>query len=111
MGHALWPLFSIIGSNIAILLALFVSAVVAFAEAPVYGSQPIDNPAITAKRLDRAVDFILSQDPPFITHGSLYGDCPFWSGGDPNVFVICIGSRFGPRRTRLRHHPFLHEDS
>lgn len=77
--------------SVAILLALFVSAVVAFAGAPVYGTQPVDNLEITAERLDRAVDFILSQDPPFITHGSLYGDCPFWSGGDPNVFVICTG--------------------
>ena len=63
----------------------------AFAGVPAYGTQPIDNPEITAARLDRAVDFILSQDPPFITHGSLYGDCPFWSGGDPKVFVICVG--------------------
>lgn len=61
------------------------------AERPVPGEQPIHNPEITVERLDRAVDFILSQDPPFITASSLYGDCPFWSGGDPNVFVICVG--------------------
>jgi hypothetical protein len=77
--------------SVAILFALFVSAGVAFAGVPAYGTQPVDNPEITAERLDRAVDFILSQDPPFITHGSLYGDCPFWSGGDPKVFVICVG--------------------
>ena len=76
---------------VAILFALFVPIIVAFAGAPAYGTQPIDNPEITAERLDRAVDFILSQDPPFITHGSMYGDCPFWSGGDPKVFVICTG--------------------
>lgn len=58
---------------------------------PTVGNQPIRHPEITVERLDRAVDFILSQDPPFITHGSLYGDCPFWSGGDPKVFVICVG--------------------
>ena len=58
---------------------------------PTVGSQPVHNPEITVERLDRAVDFILSQDPPFITHGSLCGDCPFWSGGDPNVFVLCAG--------------------
>ena len=76
---------------VEILFALFGSAAMAFAGASEYGTQPVDNPEITAERLDRAVDFILSQDPPFITHGSRYGDCPFWSGGDPNVFVICTG--------------------
>ena len=63
----------------------------AYAGTSLYGAQPANHPEITAERLDRAVDFILSQDPPFITHGSLFGECPFWKGGDPQVFVICLG--------------------
>lgn len=72
-------------------LSTIVFAKFAFADGPRVGRSIITNPEITVERLDRTVDFILSQDPPFTTHGSLYGDCPFWRGGEPNVFVICVG--------------------
>ena len=54
------------------------------------GPNPSDD-GITAERLDRAVAYIIAQDPPLMMHGSLYGDCPEYLIPGTNVAVMCVG--------------------
>ncbi|MGN0844461.1 MAG: hypothetical protein ACI4QT_04480 [Kiritimatiellia bacterium] len=46
---------------------------------------------VTAERLDRAVAYMLAQDPPFVLDGALYGECPEYRIPGTDIWVICRG--------------------
>ena len=78
----------------ATLVPLLVVAILAArAEQPVESDKDelASDDGITAERLDRAVEYILSQDPPLMCHGSLYGSCPDYVIPGTNICVMCVG--------------------